>query len=448
MSQTTQQNRGRIRPRRRSGVSTTMAFLLGVPLGFGLLAAVHQTPLLETWLGRYLSHPVEMVTLMLFACATGALLSKFVGYLNELSAFQAELLPDWEGEPRSVDQASVFLEEVRQREWRLKNTFLGRRILSVLDFVESRKSANDLDDHLRGLADNDDIALENSYGLVRFITWAIPILGFLGTVLGITGAISGVTPEVLENDLSRGTDCLGTAFYTTAVSLALTMVTMFMSFVMERLEQGALEKVNDYADEQLAHRFERTGADSGEFVQALRKNTDILLQSTEQLIQRQVNLWSLSMQEAQRHWQETGNMQQAKITAGLEGALEKSLETHSQRLAQQEQTSRQASAEVGDQLQKLTEALDQSIGRQQTQMAKILEQVSAQAKTLSQLVESGAQLVQLQEVLHQNLQTLAGAGAFEQAVNSLTAAIHLLTTKTGNSTGNLPRGPRNPGAAA
>ena len=71
---------------------------------------------------------------------------------------------------------------------------------------------------LRSLADQDSLTLEGSNALVRFITWAIPILGFLGTVLGITGAISGVTPEVLEKSLSTVTDGLSLAFDTTAVA--------------------------------------------------------------------------------------------------------------------------------------------------------------------------------------------------------------------------------------
>jgi biopolymer transport protein ExbB/TolQ len=116
--------------------------------------------------------------------------------------------------------------------WR--ESFLGRRLATALDFVNRRKSAQDLDDQLRQLADNDAMGLEGSYALTRFITWAIPILGFLGTVLGITGAIAGVTPEVLEESLSTVTDGLALAFDSTALALALTMVLMFVASNLER----------------------------------------------------------------------------------------------------------------------------------------------------------------------------------------------------------------------
>src|SRR5207253_983048 len=113
-------------------------------------------------------------------------------------------------------------------------------------------------------------------------TWAIPILGFLGTVLGITGAISNVSPEAMERDISGVTTGLSLAFDATAVALSLTMLLMFLTFLVERLEQAVVEGVDRYADEELAHRFERGGPEGGAFVEAVRQNTQVLVQATEQ----------------------------------------------------------------------------------------------------------------------------------------------------------------------
>src|SRR5262249_59260018 len=110
-----------------------------------------------------------------------------------------------------VYEAGPVLEGLGRLKRRFQNTCLVRRVTGVLEFVRSRGSAADLDDHLRTLADNDAVALEGSYALTRFITWAIPILGFLGTVLGITGSIgsiSGVSAEVLERNLGQVTSGL------------------------------------------------------------------------------------------------------------------------------------------------------------------------------------------------------------------------------------------------
>lgn len=432
--------------RRRRSLGLIMAFVIGIPLGVGILALIHMGPLRDELLLRYTSHPVELVSVVLFGCAVGALLTKFFAFLREQAAFGAGMLPEWDGKPIPPEQASELLDDVSQLRRGLQSTVLGQRIMGVLEFVVSRKSANDLDDHMRGLTDSDDIALENSYSLIRFITWAIPILGFLGTVLGITGAIAGVKPEDLEKNLSQVTGGLAVAFDTTAVALALTMVIMFVNFVIERLEQSTLDRVNSYIDEHLAHRFERSGAQSSEFVDALRKNTDVLLQATNQLVQQQVGLWNHTVEEAHRQWQKTGQQQQHMLTAGLEEALQRTMDMHAQRLAAQEKQSAEAAAGVMSKLTELTQALSRSALSQQQALQELMQRVSDQTGMLSRLTENGNQLVQLQEALHHNLNVLAGAGTFEQAVSSLTAAIHLLTTRVNSSTSGSHH--QRPGAAA
>ncbi len=448
-SDATFDRRERLRSRSRGSLSSIMAFLLGIPLGVGFILLFLQGPLKDTPLARYVSHPVEMICLVLFWCAFAALLTKVLAYGGEMLAFRAELLPHWEGRTVPPSEAGTLLDDVQEASRRVKNTTLGRRVINALDFVDSRQSANDLDDQLRSLADNDDIALENSYSLIRFITWAIPILGFLGTVLGITGAVSNVTPEVLENQLSKVTDGLGVAFDTTAVALALTMVTMFLSFVVERMEQELLEKVNTYADEELAHRFERTTTEAGsEVADLVRQSTQSLIRSTEQLVTRQADLWTISLQEARHQWEQTGDQQKERISAGIEEALQRTLESHNQQLAQQEEKSQQGTLSVLEQLREVSNTVKGQTTEQQQALASLIQSVAAQTEMLSKLVENGSHLVNLQEVMQQNLQTLAGAGSFEEAVSSLTAAIHLLTNKVGSS--QLPGGNRliRPGKAA
>jgi hypothetical protein len=66
----------------------------------------------------------------------------------------------------------------------------------------------------------------------------------------------------------------------------------------------------------------------------------------------------------------------------------------------------------------------------QTALAGVLQTLKDQAQVLAKLHEGEGELVRLQEAMQQNLQTLAGAGTFEEAVQSLTAAIHLLTART------------------
>ena len=133
----------------------------------------------------------------------------------------------------------------------------------------------------------------------------------------------------------------------------------------------------------------------------------------------------------------TGYVQTKAKLAGLE-----------QRLATLEKHAVEQSAGLLQAFTALANAV-QSTGReQQSSLARVYGGMAEQAAVLSGLQEGEKQLIRLQETLQQNLSALAGAGAFEEAVQSLTAAVHLLTARAAGLPSNVNRlGPRS-GAAA
>jgi hypothetical protein len=413
----------------RRSRTTLAAFLFGLPLAAAILVPLHVTALRETLgLGdsliyRYLGHPVECVEVIMFCCALSVLAAKAWQARTERRACATEAVPPWDGRPVPATVAPDLLAGLRRLSSRLQNTWLAQRVGTVLDFLCQRRSAAEMDDHLRTLADNDSIALENSYALTRFITWAIPILGFLGTVLGITKAIANVSPEQLEHDLSSVTNGLALAFDATALALGLTMVTMFCTFLVERSEQGVLDAVDRYVDRHLAHRFERAHGEGGAAM-------DVAAAMAERLVQRQAEVWAKSLTETERRAAEAGSRQQTTFTAALEKALEKTLDGHARRLAALEKQAVEGSARLYEQMAALAAAVRDTGREQQAALARVAEGLSAQAEALAQLQEGEGQLIRLQASLQQNLAALAGAGAFEEAVHNLTAAIHLLTART------------------
>lgn len=419
---------GRRKPRSRS---TLAALLLGMPLAAALLALCSSDWLAQTPLRRYVSHPVEVAEVVLFCAALGALTSKWWSYLAERRACRLAAVPPWDGRKAPVSEAGALLARLEQLPRLYQGTRLVQRIAAVLDFLRRRGSADDLDEQLVHLADNDAQALENSYGLIRFITWAIPILGFLGTVLGITQAIAGVTPEVLEKSLNQVTDGLAVAFDTTAVALSLTMVLMLLTFVTERAEQGILETVDRTVAQELAHRFERSSPGGDEFVAAVRRSTDVLLQATERLVEQQAAVWAKALTAAEQRWAAAEQRQQQRLAAGLEAALAQALESHARRLAAVEERFVSQSAALVEQLAGLAAVVRQASQEQQAALASVAQQVAAQVESLTRLREGEQQLARAQETLTQNLAALANANLLEEAVHSLTAAAHLLTAKAG-----------------
>jgi len=448
-----------LRPERRWGANVA-AFVTGVPLATLLLGIIHWGPLRESTLYTYVKSPVEGAELTMFCVALCGLCAKLWSQRSERAALGRGLLPAWDGKPVPVSEALRLSAALEQQPRGLRATFLGRRIGATLDFLCSRGSAAELDDHMRALVENDGLTLDASFSLLRLITWAIPILGFLGTVLGITAAISNVTPEKLETSISGVTDGLAEAFNATALALGLTMIIMFISYVIERLEQATLEAVDRYADRHLAHRFERLAGQGNEVVDVLRQNTEVLSRTVEQMVQGQAAVFANALaeadkrrleaeqeadkrrleaeqeadkrrleaeQEADRRRLEAEQKVQHRLGAALEAALEKTLETHSRRLAALEKQTMGQSTVLVEKLTALASTVRDATQEQQTTLARIASGLSGQTEALAGLQAGERQLVRLQEVLQQNLAALANTGTFEQAVHSLTAAIHLLT---------------------
>jgi biopolymer transport protein ExbB/TolQ len=410
-------------PRGRRSRATLAAFAFGLPAAAVALAAVRFTALRATVAYRYFEHPVEWVEVALFCCAVAALAAKLWRSAAEYRACRADALPPWDGRPVPVDEAPRLLARLLRLPRRLQNTYLAQRVAAVLDFLSQRRSAADLDDQLRALADADVGNLEGSYALTRFITWAIPILGFLGTVLGITGAIAGVKSDNLE--LSQVTGGLANAFDATALALGLTMIVMFWSFLVERAEQEVLDAVDRFVERDLAHRFQRPAAAGWPASPA-----EVPMEALGRLVQMQTDLWTKAMAEADKRSAEAAAGPREQFTEAVEAALEKTLQAHARRLAALEQQALEQGARLLEQMAGLAAAVRDTGREQQAALGRVAEGVSAQATALARIQDGEKDLIHLQAVLHQNLAALASASNFDQAVHSLTAAVHLLTART------------------
>jgi len=162
----------------------------------------------------------------------------------------------------------------------------------------------------------------------------------------------------------------------------------------------------------------------------VRQHTQVLVQATEKLVQKQADVWAHALAEIERQRTEIEQRQQKLILNSLEAMLERTLETHVKRLAGLEKQVVEQSAGLLEQLGGMAAALRDTGREHQAQLSQVMQNAAAQAEAIAHLQGTETQLVRAQEVLAQNLSTLAGAGSFEQAVHSLTAAIHMLTSRS------------------
>lgn len=412
-----------------SMAGTSISLIIGVPIAVGFWSLVMFGPIDIPIMKRYLGHPVEFVEIVMFSCAITALTFKLSKIMKEKSALRQTLIPVWDNIQVHPLETTTLLENLNTSTLQTKKTIVFRRFLNVLQFVKQRGSAEDLDDQLRNFADADSIEFEGSFGLTRFITWAIPILGFLGTVLGITGAISGVTPEMLEKSMSTVTDGLALSFDATALALALTMVCMFFSFLVEKSGDQFLENLEHSIDKNLAHRFLRVQSDQNPIVEILSRHTKDLIKSTETLVTKQVDLWANSFEKITAQAEGSGFESQNRMRNALEEALTKTLFSHQQQMEKYELNSSELGRKFTEQVGKLASSLHDSSIQQQQSLQKVVESLTRQTNSLVELQQGEKHLIQIQNLMQENLNQIHSTGDFQEAVHCLTAAVHLLTSK-------------------
>jgi hypothetical protein len=117
------------------------------------------------------------------------------------------------------------------------------------------------------------------------------------------------------------------------------------------------------------------------------------------------------------------------MAKALEQALDAALTRFGQRIVETEKKLIERQNAVLEGLTRLAATLKESGHEHQMALARLTDAVNLSVETIATSRADETQLLRLQETLSQNLALLANSATFEQAVESLTAAIHLLTTR-------------------
>ena len=331
----------------------------------------------------------------------------------------AESLNEWQRQSRSAG---------------LRTTTISQRLHDVLHYFSNRHDG--LEEHLRYLADLASDRLLQSYSLIRTVTWAVPIMGFLGTVVGITMAIANVTPEQLDSSLPEVTAGLAVAFDTTAQALGMSMILVFSTFLVERSEPSILNEVEQFGIDHLVPSL----VPVGEMRQPL-SGVSAVTDWTSTMLAEQTESWNRNLASLQSGWVEALTLQTDAMAQALNHETQSTLEMHRNSLSGARDlyaaTLQQSTHYFTSQMQQTLLAFADRVDAWQNAMqassvasAGQAEELHSLGRTMLQLTESEERLAHLQNLLNQNLQTLEVVATLEQTVNSLNAAVNVLTAKT------------------
>ncbi len=135
-----------------------------------------------------------------------------------------------------------------------RHFILLNRVQTALASLHNIGAISEVASILKNQGDNDDNQIASSYTLISGAVWAIPVLGFIGTVMGLSSAISNFAAtlqlssdiEAIKENLQDVTGGLGTAFETTLVALVCALIIQMILNVMQQKESDFLDECNDY----------------------------------------------------------------------------------------------------------------------------------------------------------------------------------------------------------
>ena len=149
--------------------------------------------------------------------------------------------------PQDSREYSRSLEALPEKE---QDFLLPRTLLSALQRFATTGSIQAVSDTIKESCEVESDRLDSELSMVRYIAWAIPSIGFIGTVRGIGDAL-GQAYKAVEGDITGVTVSLGVAFNSTFVALVLSSIIMFCLHQLQLSQERLVLDCQRYADKRL-----------------------------------------------------------------------------------------------------------------------------------------------------------------------------------------------------
>jgi biopolymer transport protein ExbB/TolQ len=290
-------------------------------------------------------------------------------------AMLLDVLPTDIAEDITAENVGAFIEHVQSLPSRLHASFMVKRMRRGLEHFQVRRSNPEVASMMLSQSEIDAGAIHSSYTLLKVFIWAIPILGFIGTVLGISdavGAFSGSLDaatdiEVLKTSLNSVTAGLAVAFDTTLIALVISLIISFPASAMQKAEEDLLGWVDAYCNENLLKRLNDAGG-----VSEVASHTEAIMEAL-----------GAAVTENQRTILDDFHAVQqdmAEVLQGLATAVDEQLQAMEQRAAEHQK--------------QIEEGLAKTVGPIDQAMATLSERGEASVRDTTEAMQTAAQGVQ------------------------------------------------------
>ena len=197
--------------------------------------------------------PLQYVTVFFAFWVCSALVLKMLQMRGQNKVWQHQLIPEGTNQI-TPENAQGIADHIEKLPNRTSQSLLGQRLLKGLESCKAGHGANEIAGSMEAQSDIDARASATGFSTVKVLLAAIPILGFIGTVLGIGSAVGGFGQTMagaselgaIKESLGQVTGGLSVAFDTTLLALVTSVLLMLPMSFCQQAEDRMLGKMDDF----------------------------------------------------------------------------------------------------------------------------------------------------------------------------------------------------------
>ena len=193
----------------------------------------------------------QEVCIILFLWATYPCIEKLLSVSSQSYLFEVDLFDNVDQDLKDIESTLKALEELPED---VKGTLLAKIFSATLRRYAITSSVQDASEVIEPAINAMALKNDTEISFIKYIVWAIPSIGFLGTVRGIGQAMAEASAAV-GGDIVPMTSSLGVAFNSTFVALMLSVVLMFLLSYLQRAQDEQLIKAQEYCERHLIKRI-------------------------------------------------------------------------------------------------------------------------------------------------------------------------------------------------
>jgi len=175
---------------------------------------------------------------------------KAVKLSTERRLLEVDLVPVAEGMRILPEDTREFARQVQALPEDRQKMLLPRALLNALRRFTSTHSIQDVAASTHTICESEAERLESELSMIRYISWAIPSIGFIGTVRGIGEALAQADKAV-QGDIAGVTQSLGVAFNSTFIALLISIFLMFLVHQLQLVQERLVFDSENYVDEKV-----------------------------------------------------------------------------------------------------------------------------------------------------------------------------------------------------